>query len=366
MCNSRWARPASSWCRPMPTWISPTATTGPARHHRFGPISRHQDPRHQDHQASAALQLEIIALRHQLGVLQRSVKRPKLNHFDQFLWAWFNRRAQTDQIRLWDLLLSRIRRTASKRSFLIRSADSTVPIGSYFFMVRFRRSISPEIAKSSSLRLARPSSRWFHHSPYHCSSDAPALRRLILRFLNVISRGMFGNKSNWSSPSTACGLLFTSALINTSAPCTANCDCIAFQSFPSASMTWSRIFPAVVSPSFSKRCVWALLARSRNLFSLSPSCGVFTSSSYKVARRPDVGGLPAIPAQHTGSAPARIDHSSIVSSEKASEGGMGRKKRLPLRSEPCLRTPLRAGSSTRKETTWPATLAPTDTPVFGN
>jgi hypothetical protein len=37
----------------------------------------------------AALQLEIIALRHQLGVLQRSVKRPKFNRFDRFLWAWF-------------------------------------------------------------------------------------------------------------------------------------------------------------------------------------------------------------------------------------------------------------------------------------
>jgi hypothetical protein len=37
----------------------------------------------------ATLQLEIIALRHQLGVLQRSVKRPKLNRFDRFLWAWF-------------------------------------------------------------------------------------------------------------------------------------------------------------------------------------------------------------------------------------------------------------------------------------
>jgi hypothetical protein len=36
-----------------------------------------------------ALQLQIIALRHQLGVLQRSVKRPKFNRFDRFLWAWF-------------------------------------------------------------------------------------------------------------------------------------------------------------------------------------------------------------------------------------------------------------------------------------
>jgi len=36
----------------------------------------------------AALQLEILALRHQLGVMQRSVKKPRLNRFDRFLWAW--------------------------------------------------------------------------------------------------------------------------------------------------------------------------------------------------------------------------------------------------------------------------------------
>ena len=36
----------------------------------------------------AALQLEILALRHQLGVLQRSMKKPKLNRFDRCLWAW--------------------------------------------------------------------------------------------------------------------------------------------------------------------------------------------------------------------------------------------------------------------------------------
>ena len=35
------------------------------------------------------MQLEILALRHQLGVLQRSVKKPKLNRFDRVLWAWF-------------------------------------------------------------------------------------------------------------------------------------------------------------------------------------------------------------------------------------------------------------------------------------
>ena len=36
----------------------------------------------------AALQLENLALRHQLGVLHRSVKRPKLTPLDRFLWAW--------------------------------------------------------------------------------------------------------------------------------------------------------------------------------------------------------------------------------------------------------------------------------------
>jgi hypothetical protein len=38
----------------------------------------------------AALQLEILALRHQLIVLQRSVKRPKLTAADRFLWAWLS------------------------------------------------------------------------------------------------------------------------------------------------------------------------------------------------------------------------------------------------------------------------------------
>jgi putative transposase len=39
----------------------------------------------------AALQVEILALRHQLGVLQRSVKRPKLTSCDRLLWAWLCR-----------------------------------------------------------------------------------------------------------------------------------------------------------------------------------------------------------------------------------------------------------------------------------
>src|ERR1700730_17316798 len=36
----------------------------------------------------AALQLENLALRHQLGVLQRSVKKPKLTPLDRLLGAW--------------------------------------------------------------------------------------------------------------------------------------------------------------------------------------------------------------------------------------------------------------------------------------
>lgn len=36
----------------------------------------------------AALQLEILALRHQIGVFQRSVKRPKLTRADRVLWIW--------------------------------------------------------------------------------------------------------------------------------------------------------------------------------------------------------------------------------------------------------------------------------------
>ena len=38
----------------------------------------------------AALRVEILALRHQIGVLQRSVKRPTLTSVDRFLWAWLS------------------------------------------------------------------------------------------------------------------------------------------------------------------------------------------------------------------------------------------------------------------------------------
>jgi hypothetical protein len=38
----------------------------------------------------AALQVEILALRHQLGVLHRSVKRPRLTAVDRLFWAWLS------------------------------------------------------------------------------------------------------------------------------------------------------------------------------------------------------------------------------------------------------------------------------------
>src|SRR3954451_3266922 len=39
----------------------------------------------------AALQIEILALRHQLNVLQRSVKRPRLSAVDRWLWVLLSR-----------------------------------------------------------------------------------------------------------------------------------------------------------------------------------------------------------------------------------------------------------------------------------
>ncbi len=41
--------------------------------------------------ARASLALENLALRHQLAVLQRSAKRPKLRKRDRIFWAWISR-----------------------------------------------------------------------------------------------------------------------------------------------------------------------------------------------------------------------------------------------------------------------------------
>jgi hypothetical protein len=41
--------------------------------------------------SGAVLELENLALRHQIGVLQRSArKRPKLTSVDRLLWAWLS------------------------------------------------------------------------------------------------------------------------------------------------------------------------------------------------------------------------------------------------------------------------------------
>ena len=39
----------------------------------------------------AALGAEILALRHQLGVFQRTVRRPRLRQRDRILWVWLSR-----------------------------------------------------------------------------------------------------------------------------------------------------------------------------------------------------------------------------------------------------------------------------------
>jgi putative transposase len=38
-----------------------------------------------------ALQLEIVALRHQIAVYQRSVSRPRLRATDRLFWVWLSR-----------------------------------------------------------------------------------------------------------------------------------------------------------------------------------------------------------------------------------------------------------------------------------
>jgi hypothetical protein len=42
-------------------------------------------------QTRRRLAIEILALRHQLGVLKRSVKRPRLSNVDRGLWVLLSR-----------------------------------------------------------------------------------------------------------------------------------------------------------------------------------------------------------------------------------------------------------------------------------
>ena len=62
-----------------PSSIPPSGTQRPSRGRR---------QRVAAFKSRATLQLENLALRHQLGVLRRSVKRPKLTSADRLLWAW--------------------------------------------------------------------------------------------------------------------------------------------------------------------------------------------------------------------------------------------------------------------------------------
>jgi hypothetical protein len=39
-----------------------------------------------------SLQLEIVVLRHQLAVYQRTTKRPQISSGDRILWSWLSRR----------------------------------------------------------------------------------------------------------------------------------------------------------------------------------------------------------------------------------------------------------------------------------
>ena len=43
-------------------------------------------------QSRLSLQLEIVALRHQLAVYQKTAKRPQISSGDCILWSWLSRR----------------------------------------------------------------------------------------------------------------------------------------------------------------------------------------------------------------------------------------------------------------------------------
>src|SRR5580693_8959243 len=56
---------------------------------RYAPHCVYCSPQHlATLRSRSALQLENLALRHQLGVLRRSVKRPKITAADRLLWVW--------------------------------------------------------------------------------------------------------------------------------------------------------------------------------------------------------------------------------------------------------------------------------------
>ena len=79
-------------------WLNRSDTFAPAQHGKIAGKNRRQKPdappgSHQPSlpESRASLQLENLALRHQIGILQRSAKkRPKLTAADRILWAWLS------------------------------------------------------------------------------------------------------------------------------------------------------------------------------------------------------------------------------------------------------------------------------------
>ena len=145
-----------------------------------------------------------------------------------------------------------------------------MPAGSYFFRALLRRSISPEIAKSSSVRFARPSSRRFHQSPYHSSSAAVAFRRFTFFFLKVIRRGIFGNKPSWAPSSMTCRVFFDQGLDQDERSVLGQLGLHCLPKLLVALMMQARISSAGLSPTLSNIWVCAVFAKSRNLFLPKP------------------------------------------------------------------------------------------------
>ena len=76
----------------------------------------------------ASMQLEILALRHQLAVCQQSVKRPRLKPPDRILWAWLSKIwAGWERVLLVFLILAHARRRVLR--FNVTEHPTAVSLG---------------------------------------------------------------------------------------------------------------------------------------------------------------------------------------------------------------------------------------------
>ena len=74
----------------------------------------------------AALQVEILALRHQIGVLRRSAKkRPKLTVVDRVFWTWLSRVWADSAIRAGDRQTRDRHRLAPQRLPLVLDLEGS-------------------------------------------------------------------------------------------------------------------------------------------------------------------------------------------------------------------------------------------------